>query len=158
MYKVSTYFIKGQLPGVTKNDLLERYKTEFQYQSADNISTNGNTINFSNNTFKFAVTRFSKKLSMFSKGEIEIVEEESEFIIYFSVQWTRLFIPAGLLAAALTLLSFFDSEFSLLPFVIGILSFIIAIVIVFISTNISFPFYFTALRNSIEREFRDKRE
>lgn len=83
MFKASTYFIKGQIPGVTKNDLINLYKRELEGQSVNNISTGIDTINFENNTFKFVPNKFGNKFSSFSQGQIKIVDDPNEFGIYF---------------------------------------------------------------------------
>ena len=156
MFKTSTYFIKGQLPGVTQIDLLNLYKRELEEQSVNNISTNSDTIKFNNNTFRFVLNRFANKFSSFSKGQIKIVDQGNEFNVYFQAQQTRTFTSAALLAAIGTLFFLFSAGFSLLPFLIGLAIFILLIIIDYVTTNISFPIYFDSLRNSIERELQSR--
>ena len=152
MFKVSTYFIKGQLPGVTIEDLINLYKREFKIQSASNILSETDKINFSNNTFKFVIDKFSNKLSSFSNGQLEIIDEGDKYVVYFEAEWTKLFTNAGIIATIVMLYTFFSDGFGLFPFILGIVTFVLLATIGFISTSASFPVYFTNLRNDFERE------
>lgn len=106
MFKTSTYFVKGQIPDVTKGDLIKRYKQELEIQSANNISINSDIINFRNNYFRFVIDRFANKFKSFSYGQLKIVDEGDEFGIYFEGKWTKLFTSAGTLAMIATFLFF----------------------------------------------------
>lgn len=158
MFKVSTYFIKGQIPGVTKSDLINLYKRELEGQCVDNISSSADIISFSNNTFKFVLNKFANRFSSFSKGQIKIVDEPNEFGIYFQADLTRLFTSAGLMAGVATLFFLFSFGFDTFPLIIGLIIFVLLTVIGFISTSISFPIYFTNFRNNIERELQTNRQ
>jgi hypothetical protein len=157
MFKISTYFIKGQIPGVTKSDLINCYKRELDRQSVNNISVTPDTISFKNNTFRFVLNKFANKFSSFSKGQIKIVDEVEEFGVYFQADLTRIFTSAGLTAAIATLFFIFSSGFDTFLLIVGLVIFVLLTVIGFISTNISFPVYFTSLRNDIERELQGER-
>jgi ABC-type multidrug transport system fused ATPase/permease subunit len=157
MFKISTYFIKGQIPGVTKRYLINRYKRELDGQSVNNITVTPDTISFTNNTFRVVLNKFANKFSSFSKGQIKIVEEVDEFGIYFQADLTRLFTSAGITAAIATVFFLFGSGFNTFSFIIGLVIFVLLIAIGFISTHISFPVYFTSLRNEIERELQGDR-
>jgi len=154
MFKTSTYFVKGQIPGVTKSDLVKRYKQELEIQSVNNIVDNGDTIDFRNKVIKFVLNRYADKFSSFSFGQIKIDDEGNEFGVHFKADWTRMFTSAGLLAGIVTILSFFSIGFKIFCLFVGIGVFALLITIGFISTSISFPIYFTSLRNNIEREFQ----
>ena len=156
MFKTSTYFIKGQLPGVTQTDLLNLYKRELEEQSVNNISTDSDKINFTNNTFRFALNRFANKFSGFSKGQIKIVDKGNEFNVYFQAELKRIFTTAALLAGVGTLFFLFILGFGLFPFMIGVTIFILIIIIDYISTSISFPVYFKSIGNRIERELQNR--
>ena len=156
MFKASTHFIKGQIPGATKNDLINLYKRELELQSVNNISTSVDTISFANNSFKFVLNKFANKFSSFSQGQIKIVDEADEFGIYFQADLTRLFTSAGLIACIATLFFLFSSGFDTFPLIVGLVIFVLLTVIGFISTSVSFPVYFTSLRNTIERELQIK--
>ncbi|MGC4102138.1 hypothetical protein [Ferruginibacter sp.] len=154
MYKTSTYFIKAQIPGVTQKDLVDLYKRELEIQSVNNISADVNTISFINNFFRFIPTKSANKFSSFSQGKIEIVDEADEFGIYFQATTTRVFASAGLMAALAALLCLFNDGFNFFCLIVGAIVFVLLVIISFISTTISFPVYFTGLRNNIEEELR----
>ena len=152
MFKVSTYFIKGQIPGVAKSEIIKLYKRELEGQSVNNISTDAGTISFKNNTFRFVLNRFANKFSSFSEGQIKVVDEEDKFGVYFEAKLANLFTTAGLIAAIAILFSIFSNGFNIFSLIVGLVIFILLIIVGFISINISFPVYFTNLRNNIERE------
>ena len=156
MFKTSTYFFKGQLPGMTQIDLLNLYKSELEEQSVNNISTNFETINFTNNTFRFALNRFANKFSSFSRGQIKIVDEGNEFNVYFEGELTRMFTSAALLAGVVTLFFFFISGLSLFSFLVGMAIFILLLIIDYTTTSIFFPVYFKSVGNRIERELQNR--
>ena len=156
MFKASTYFIKGQIPGITKSDLINLYKRELGEQSVNNISTSTDAINFTNKTFRFVLDRFANKFSSFSQGQIKIVDEGNEFGIYFQGKLTRLFTFAGLMAGPATLFFLFSIKFDVSTLISGVTIFILLTGIGFILTSIFFPVYFTSLRNDIERELQNK--
>lgn len=158
MFKASTYFIKGQIPGTTRNDLINLYKRELEEQNVDNISSSADTISFVNNTFKFVLNKFANKFSSFSKGQIKIEDETDEFGIYFQADLKRLFISAGLIGGIATLFLLFGTGFNTFPLIVGLVIFVLLTVIGFITTGISFPIYFTSLRNDIEKELQTNRQ
>ena len=124
MFKASTYFIKGQILGATKNDLINLYKRELEIQSVNNISIRADTISFANNTFKLEINKFANKYSSFSKGQIKIIDEDDEFGIYFQADLTRLFISSGLIAGIATLIFLSSSRFDIFPFIVGLAIFV----------------------------------
>jgi hypothetical protein len=156
MFKVSTYFIKGQIPGVTKSEIIKLYKRELEGQSVNNISSDDDTINFKNNTFRFVLNRFANKFSSFSEGQIKVVDEKDEFGVYFEAKLANLFTSAGLISAIAILFAIFSNGFDIFSLVVGFVVFIVLIIVGFISTNIFFPVYFTNLRNNIEREVQSE--
>lgn len=156
MFKLSTYFIKGQIPGIAKSDIIQFYKKELNRQSVNNISFDDDTIRFNNNSLRFVPDRFANKFSSFSSGEIKIVDEDDEFGIYFEGKLANLFKSAGIFAAIGVLLSLLGSGLNVFPLIIGFIIFILLVVSGFVSTNVSFPVYFTNLRNNIEREIQAK--
>ncbi|UAY53369.1 hypothetical protein [Ferruginibacter albus] len=152
MFKASTYFIKEQIPGATISDLINLYKRALKEQSVSNISSNADTIDFTNDTFRFVLNKFSNKFSGFSQGQITIVDEEDEFGVYLRATSTRLFKSAGIIAAVIILFSLLNSEFTIFPFIIGLVVFILLVITGLVYTSIFFPVYFNSLRNDIERE------
>jgi len=155
MFKVSTYFIKEQIHNVSIRDLITLYKQELEIQSVNNIADNGDTIDFRNKVIKFVLNRYADKFSSFSSGQIKIVDEGNEFGVHFKANWTRMFTSAGLLAGIMTILSFFSIGFKIFCLFVGLGVFALLVIIGFISTSISFPVYFTSLRNKIERELQE---
>ena len=154
MFTSSTYFIKGQIPRATKEDIIKLYERELETQAVSKISTSVDSISFANNTFKFVLNRFANKYSSFSKGQIRFEDQGNEFGVYFQADITRIFTSAGLMAGITTLFILVGSGFHIYAFIVGIVIFILLILIGFISTSISFPVYFTRLRNDIERELQ----
>ncbi|HEY5408169.1 MAG TPA: hypothetical protein VIJ92_13825 [Ginsengibacter sp.] len=155
MFKVSTYFIKEQIHNVSIRDLITLYKQELEIQSVNNIADNGDTIDFRNKVIKFVLNRYADKFSSFSSGQIKIVDEGNEFGVHFKADWTRMFTSAGLLAGIVTILSFFSIGFKIFCLFVGLGVFALLVIIGFISTSISFPIYFTSLRNKIEQELQE---
>lgn len=154
MFKASTYFIKGQIPGTTQKDLVNLYKRELELQRVNNISISVDTISFKNNNLKFVPNKFANKFSSFSQGQIKILDEADEFGVYFQADMTRLFTSAGLIAAVATLFFLFDIGFNIFSLFVGFAVFVLLILIGLISASVSFPVYFTSLRNDIERELQ----
>ena len=154
MFKISTAFIKDQIPGVTLNQLISIYKRTLEDQSVSHISVNADKIDFSNNTFKIVLARYSNKFSGFTNGSIEIIDTETELVVYFQARLTRLFVSAAFIAGIATLFLLLTSGFNIFPPVTGLIIFALLSIVGYISANISFPVYFTALRNNIERELQ----
>jgi len=154
MYKVSTFFIKGQLPGLTLDYLIDLYKSELQLQSAGKVDSDSSTIYFTNdNIFRFA-TGYSTKYSNFSSGRIDITETEEEFIVYLQASLSNLFIKPGLFAGLATLFLLVATGFEFFTVIVGLLVFGLMTLTSYISTSISFPTYFTYFRNGVEHDFQ----
>ncbi|MGE5107617.1 MAG: hypothetical protein ACM3H8_08735 [Sphingobacteriales bacterium] len=137
---------------MTKEQLLNFYRAELEAQSVSHISIDTDTICFTNDTFKFVLNRYANKFSSFSKGQIKIVDNEVEFIVHMHASMTRLFITAGLIAIAAILFFLFHSGFDTFTLFVGLTIFVLLSIIGYISTSISFPVYFTSVRNKIERQ------
>ncbi len=155
IYKTTTSFIKGQTPGISVDKLVTLYKRELETQNVNHISSSGDTISFSNNIIRFLLDRYSNKFSGFSNGEIKISDEGDEIWIYLRASVTRTFISAGMLAGICILFSLFASAGLLIPSALGFIVFIILVGTGYLSTIISFPVYFTSLRNRIELELQN---
>jgi len=158
MFKVSTVFIKEQIPHVTLGQLISRYKRELERQSVSNISVDFDTIYFANSTFRFVLNRYANKFSSFSNGQIKIVDTGNEFVVYVKASVTRLFISAGLIGVAVTLFFLLSSGFDIFALIVGVIAFALLAVIGYILTSVSFPVYFTSVRNDIERELQARQE
>ena len=156
MYRTSTYFIKGQINGTTKEDLIKFYVSELEEQSVSDIVVQDNRIQFSNNIFRFVLNRFANKFSSFSEGEIEIAENETEYIIYLRSKMNRLFIKAGLNSLIIMLLASLSLGSWLITFILGLIIFIFLLITGLISDYVFFPVYFTNVRNDIERKLQSK--
>jgi hypothetical protein len=150
MFKTSTYFIKGQFPQLTANKLISIYKQKLEGQNVKNITVQERTINFNNPVLQFTLSRFNNKFSNFSKGKITITDEADKFIVDLNADITKSFSFPAVLALIAVLLSGIE----LFSLIIGAAVFILLTVIGLISTYVSFPVYFTNLRNDIEREIR----
>jgi hypothetical protein len=154
MFKISTAFIKGQIPGVTLDQLIRIYKRKLEDQSVSRISVNNGIIYFSNDSFKIVLTRYSNKFSSFSNGSIKITDTETEFVVCLQASLTRLFISAAFIAGIPTLFLLLSAGLNIFPLVVGLVIFSLLLIVGYISANISFPVYFTGLRNDIERELQ----
>lgn len=158
MYKISVEFIKEQSPKLTLNKLIGLYKKELEEQSVSNISISDNTLDFSNNTFKIVLNRYANKFSGFSAGHIKIVDNTTAFVVCIEASIKRLFIAAAIYAGIACLFALISLGLNFIPLVIGILIFCLLSVIGFISLQISFPIYFTRLRNEFESEMQNGEE
>lgn len=157
MFKTSTYFIKGQIPGVAKEDLINLYQRELDEQSVDSILVDQDTITFYNRTIRFVLNRFANKYSNFSEGLINIKESNTEYGIYFQASWTRLFKSAALIAVIPILLSLLAFGPNLFTVIEACTIYIFLVIFGYINTSLSFPIYFTNVRNFIEKELQEKR-
>jgi len=94
----STYFIKGQIPGVDLDKLLELYKREILIQGAGQAWIRENMIEFSGGSM---FRRNGSWFAGFTDGRLIIEETESEFevyveakrpkwVLFFSVYFTKL--------------------------------------------------------------------
>lgn len=156
MYKTSTYFIKGQVPDTSVFELLQLYKQELENQSISKIQIRDNSLTFSNNIFKIVTNRYPNKFSSFTCGQINIEDNGSEFLVAFEADNTRTFIVAGMIAGAVTLISFVNSNFDLSSILIGLFIFAVLSGIGYGISTVSFPVYFTAVRNEIERRIQSR--
>jgi len=156
MYKISTFFIKAQLPGLTIDYLLDSYKSELQQQSATKVTIDLASITFAHDNIISTATSYSNRYSNFSNGRIDIEETEDEFIVHLEASLTNLFIKPGLVAGIATLFILFSSGFAPFTLLLGLCVFALFTIISFISTSISFPIYFTNFRNNIEYDIQNR--
>jgi hypothetical protein len=151
MYKTSTYFKKGQIPDTSVTEILQLYKQELEDQSVGNIRIDGSTLTFSNGTFKFVANRYANKFSSFTSGQINIEDNGSEYLVRFEADNSRTFTVAAVIAGAVTLISLITSNFDLSSLIIGLITFALISGIGYGVSTVSFPVYFTKMRNDIER-------
>ena len=76
-FNTSTYFIKEQLPGITKQRLLSLYERELIDQGSKDIAIVGNKVVFSNNFIAGFLNNRHNKFAGFKNGQIEITEDDS---------------------------------------------------------------------------------
>ena len=150
MYKTSTYFIKGQIPNTSSTELLQFYKQELEDQSVSNIQLDGNILTFSNDNVKFVANRYANKFSSFTSGQISIEDNSSEYLVIFEADNSRTFTVAGIISGAITLFFLIISNFDLSSLIIGLIMFVVVSVVGYGITIVSFPIYFTSIRNDIE--------
>ena len=154
MYTITTQFIKGQIPGTTLADLLDRYQKELQDQNVSSFSQDQDIIDFNNSNAvaNIFLNSYGNRFSGFANGHIKIVDNDTEYIVYLKADISRLFILPGIISGLITLFFLIASGFTpfLLSFGMGI--FIIISLIKYISFSVTFPIYFTKLRNDIENE------
>jgi hypothetical protein len=98
MYKITTFFIKAQLPGLTTDYLLDSYKNEIQQQSTTKVTIDSATITFANDNIMSTATSYSNRYSNFSNGRIDVEETDDEFIVHLEASLVNLFIKPGLVA------------------------------------------------------------
>jgi hypothetical protein len=151
MYTTSTFFNKAQTRGVTIPVLIELYRQELEYQNVNEIEVSGNSLVFSNESFKIAFNAYGNKLSGFSNGQIDIEESGPEFIVTLHADVSALFIDGGIIGGIVIILFLVGSGFNLTAFGLGGVAFILYSAIAYIFTLITFPIYFTSVRNDIER-------
>jgi hypothetical protein len=148
MYKTATFFIKAQIPQATIPVLIDLFVQELEYQKVNEIAVDGNSIQFSNKPFK---NLYGNKFSDFSSGQIVIEDTGPEYIVSLQGDPSELFIRISGFIGAFTFLVFILSGFEIVFLFFGLIVFIIVEGIVLLLRIISFPVYFTSLRNDIER-------
>jgi len=87
----TTYFIKGQIPGVDINRILELYKREILIQGAEYAAISGNSVEFYG---RAGLHNHGNNFAGFSEGQLIIEETESEFEVFLeaeSPRWILLF-------------------------------------------------------------------
>jgi hypothetical protein len=150
MFITSARFIKDQIPGTTIRQLLLLYERELQEQGVDSTSVDKVSVAFTNGAVGWEFNPFYNKLSFFTKGEIRITDEGKEYLVDFRGDTTRIVTVPAIVAVLAGLVFFFLSEFSWLALPIACGLFALGVIGRFINMNISFPVYFTWLRNNIE--------
>ena len=81
-------------------------------------------------------------------------ENETEYIVTFEADNSRTFSVAGIIAGAVTLISLIGSNFDLSSLFTGLVVFGLLSVIGHVISTVSFPVYFTGIRNNIERRIQ----
>jgi hypothetical protein len=87
MALASTYFIKGQIPGVERERLLEIYKREILIQGAGSANIRDNVVEFSGGSSLFS--RYGNKFAGFTNGRLIVDETEAEFEVYLEAKWPK---------------------------------------------------------------------
>lgn len=85
MLKVSTYFIKAQIPGTTLQDLLKLYLREIINGGAGLAKIVDNTIQFSDNPDEIGLPRrkgSNGSFSGFSSAELIMEETDTDYEVY----------------------------------------------------------------------------
>jgi hypothetical protein len=107
MLSTSTYFIKGQLPGISMDKLIELYSKELRMQQISITKIDGNLIEFINDSTNiFLVDRTADNFQDIAEGQITIEETDAEFIVYLDAKATN---PIGALIDKLTFPMYFES-------------------------------------------------
>jgi hypothetical protein len=156
MYSITTQFIKGQIPGVTSFDLINRYIQELEDQNIDQYIREFDTVNFTNSisVANAVLNNYGNRFSNFSVGKIRIIDNDFDFTVLLEADLTRLFLMPSVFSGLATLLLLMTSEFSAFVIVFGLVIFLGISILRYILFVLSFPVYFTKLRNDIEREFQ----
>ena len=154
MYKISTFFIKEQLRGLTKADLLDYYRQELQIQGVSRTGIDFSKITFQNSLGTSIFYRSTSRFANFATGTIEIDETGNEFTVLFTANLANIFIAPGLFAAIVTILFLLASGFDTISLLLGAATFVLMLVISYLWTSLTFPNYFTGLRSDIERQIQ----
>lgn len=154
MYKTSSFFIKAQIPGISIPGLLQFYRQELEEQSISDIEVDENSLRFSNEVFRLPISRSANKYSGFTSGRITIEENGDEYLVLFEGDNARNLVVAGVVAGTVTLISLFRSAFEPTSLIMGVIVFAVIAGIGYGSTMLTFPVYFTGLRNRIERRIQ----
>lgn len=154
MYRISTFFIKGQLRGASADDIIKLYVRELEIQAVSNLDVKGNTIRFTNNTFKLVLKRYANQFGSFSEGVITVTDNGSEYIVELQASRKRILKSAALHAAISMLVISILAGFDPIVPIAGVAVFLVLSTISLISLSIAFPVYFVRLRNNIERELQ----
>ncbi len=154
MYKITINYNKSECPHVTLQYIFDSFNEEFERQSLFDIITANNIVTFKNNTIKFTGNYFSNPsdFSCFSKGQVQIIEEESVFIIHFQAETKRLFESSLIMAIITTSFSLIFSDFTIIfsSLLLGAVTALFYILIGYAFMKLLFPPYFKKFITSIK--------
>ncbi|HNL05956.1 MAG TPA: hypothetical protein PKH93_00200 [Chitinophagales bacterium] len=156
MYKISTVFIKAQIPEATLDGIIKLYINELKNQSVDNISVKDNTILFSNDLIRLYTNRWADKFWHFSTGQIKLVDENKKFVIYLTADTSRAYKVAGIPSIIICSIFLLLLGVQIVPFFLVFCFFSFNILAHLISLYVFFPIYFESVRNDIEKRFQQQ--
>ncbi|MBS1566383.1 MAG: hypothetical protein JST39_18515 [Bacteroidetes bacterium] len=150
MYSTSTFFIKAQVPSLTREELLLLYRDELENENETNVVHHEGIVSFSHEGWRSTFNGPYGQFFFFRRGEIRITETPTEYIVNFVAKGKIFFILMPfiiIIGLALLQLTHSGTIFIVLGIAIA-LFFTIARKLHMI---FSFPVYFVRLRNRIEQ-------
>ena len=154
MYKISTFFIKVQVAGLTAQKLQDFYVTELQNQGVDKVTFDTNNIIFINDAVRIAMNRYATKFSYFSKGTITFEETDKQFIVTVNGSLTNVFVTPAVCAGIATIALLSITGRNTTTFIIGLLLLTFMATMNYVIIRLRFPVYFSNLRLDIEQIFQ----
>lgn len=150
MYRISIELKKGQLRDTSSQEILKLVAEELEIQNAENVVVQEERILFSNSVIRLPKNRFFNKFASFSKGEITVALHDNSYIVLLSASIQRIFLHSALLVAVLNLLEVFTLGLASSIVFFWITIYPIIVVVRLVMHYLSFPVYFTGLRNKLQ--------